>query len=111
MATESDHNRENPPRSDETLSLEALERINQICLEVEDALKKGESPRIEDYLGDVDGTERSQLLRNLVHLELDYNKVDRSVGLNVTFVTTAGNDEQAFYLLRELGMPFRRPSD
>jgi hypothetical protein len=28
----------------------------------------------------------------------------------VTFVPTATNDEQAFYLLRELGMPFRRPS-
>jgi ribosomal protein L5 len=29
--------------------------------------------------------------------------------LNVTVVTTAGNDERAFYLLRELGMPFRQP--
>jgi large subunit ribosomal protein L5 len=43
---------------------------------------------------------------HLIFPDLDYNKVDRSKGINVTIVTTAENDEQALYLLRELGMPF-----
>ena len=34
--------------------------------------------------------------------------VDKPKGMNVTIVTTAGNDEQALHLLRELGMPFAR---
>ena len=39
---------------------------------------------------------------------MDYNKVEQSKGMNITIVTTAGNDERALYLLRELGMPFTR---
>ena len=44
----------------------------------------------------------------MIFPDLDYNKVDRSKGLNITFVTTAMNDEQASFLLRDLGMPFAR---
>ena len=43
---------------------------------------------------------------HLIFPEIDYNKVERSKGMNVTIVTTAENDEQALHLLRELGMPF-----
>ena len=39
---------------------------------------------------------------------VDFNKVECSKGMNITIVTTAGNDERAQYLLRELGMPFAR---
>ena len=73
-------------------------------------------PRVRDFRGvptssfDGRGNYTLGIRDHLIFPDLDYNKVDRSKGLNVTFVTTAENDEQAFYLLRELGMPFRRPS-
>ena len=44
----------------------------------------------------------------LIFPEIDYNKVEKTKGMNITIVTTAGNDERALYLLRELGMPFVR---
>jgi large subunit ribosomal protein L5 len=47
---------------------------------------------------------------HLIFPEIDYNKVERPKGMNITIVTTAGNDERALYMLRELGMPFVRPS-
>jgi large subunit ribosomal protein L5 len=73
-------------------------------------------PRVRDFRGvpsgsfDGRGNYTLGIRDHLIFPDLDYNKVDKSKGLNVTFVTTAMNDEQAFYLLRELGMPFRRPS-
>ncbi len=73
-------------------------------------------PRVRDFRGisntafDGRGNYTLGIRDHLIFPDLDYNKVDQSKGLNVTFVTTATNDEQAFYLLRELGMPFRRPS-
>ncbi len=73
-------------------------------------------PRVRDFRGlpttsfDGRGNYTLGIRDHLIFPDLDYNKVERSKGLNVTFVTTAPNDEQAFYLLRELGMPFRRPS-
>lgn len=73
-------------------------------------------PRVRDFRGvptssfDGRGNYTMGIRDHLIFSELDYNKVDKAKGLNVTFVTTATNDEQAFYLLRELGMPFRRPS-
>ncbi len=45
---------------------------------------------------------------HLIFPEIDYNKVEGPKGMNITIVTTAGNDEQALHLLRELGMPFQR---
>ncbi len=74
-------------------------------------------PRVRDFRGvpassfDGRGNYTLGVRDHLIFTELDYNKVDKSKGLNVTFVTTATNDEQAFYLLRELGMPFRKPSE
>ena len=73
-------------------------------------------PRVRDFRGvptssfDGRGNYTMGIRDHLIFSELDFNKVDKAKGLNVTFVTTATNDEQAFYLLRELGMPFRRPS-
>ena len=73
-------------------------------------------PRVRDFRGvstksfDGRGNYTLGIRDHLIFPDLDYNKVENSKGLNVTFVTTATNDEQAFYLLRELGMPFRRPS-
>lgn len=61
-----------PDLDDETLSLSALERIDQVCLKFEAAWKKGEAPSVEQYLGDTSDKERSRLLQELLLLELDY---------------------------------------
>ena len=43
----------------------------------------------------------------LIFPEIDFNKVDKMRGMNISIVTTARNDEQARALLKGLGMPFR----
>ena len=71
-------------------------------------------PRVRDFRGvsnsgfDGRGNYTLGIKDHLIFPDLDYNKVDRAKGMNVTIVTTAETDEQAFYLLRELGMPFAR---
>jgi len=73
-------------------------------------------PRVRDFRGvpaksfDGRGNYTLGVKDHLIFPDVDYNKVSGSKGLNVTVVTTAENDEKAFYLLRELGMPFRQPS-
>jgi large subunit ribosomal protein L5 len=72
-------------------------------------------PRVRDFRGvpagsfDGRGNYTLGVKDHLIFPDVDYNKVNKSKGLNVTVVTTADNDEKAFYLLRELGMPFRQP--
>jgi len=72
-------------------------------------------PRVRDFRGvpqgsfDGRGNYTLGVKDHLIFPDVDYNKVNSTKGLNVTVVTTAGNDERAFYLLRELGMPFRQP--
>jgi large subunit ribosomal protein L5 len=69
-------------------------------------------PRVRDFRGvpsksfDGRGNYTLGVRDHLIFPEVDYNKVERSKGMNITIVTTAGNDERALYLLRELGMPF-----
>ena len=71
-------------------------------------------PRVRDFRGvpsdsfDGRGNYTLGVRDHLIFPDLDYDKVDRSKGLNITIVTSANTDEQAFYLLRELGMPFAR---
>lgn len=71
-------------------------------------------PRVRDFRGvstrsfDGRGNYTLGVRDHLIFPEVDYNKVDKSKGMNITIVTTAGNDERALYLLRELGMPFAR---
>jgi len=71
-------------------------------------------PRVRDFRGvpskSFDGRGNYTLgVRDLlIFPEIDYNKVEKTKGMNITIVTTAGNDERALYLLRELGMPFAR---
>ena len=45
-------------------------------------------------------------MRNSLSSEVDYDDVIRTRGMNVSIVTTAKTDEEAFALLKELGMPF-----
>jgi len=71
-------------------------------------------PRVRDFRGvstkafDGRGNYTLGIRDHLIFQEIDFNKVDKAKGMNVTFVTTAANDEQAMHLLRELGMPFAR---
>jgi len=71
-------------------------------------------PRVRDFRGlptrafDGRGNYTLGLKDQLVFLEVNYAKVDKVHGMNVTLVTTAGTDEGAKNLLTHLGMPFRR---
>jgi large subunit ribosomal protein L5 len=70
-------------------------------------------PRIRDFRGldpgafDGHGNYTFGLTEQLVFPEIDYDKVQAVRGMDVTFVTTAGNDEHGLALLRALGFPFR----
>jgi large subunit ribosomal protein L5 len=71
-------------------------------------------PRVRDFRGvpnrsfDGRGSYTLGIRDHLIFPEVDATKTDASKGMNVTIVTTAANDEQALFLLRELGMPFVR---
>ena len=43
----------------------------------------------------------------IIFPEIDIDKVNKITGLDITFVTTAGTNEEAYELLKELGMPFK----
>lgn len=70
-------------------------------------------PRVRDFRGvstksfDGRGNYTLGLRDQLIFPEIDYAKVDKLKGMNVTIVTTAGDDNQARALLKHLGMPFR----
>jgi len=70
-------------------------------------------PRVRDFRGvstksfDGRGNYTLGLHDQLIFPEIDYAKVDKLKGMNVTIVTTARSDDQARSLLRHLGMPFR----
>ncbi len=71
-------------------------------------------PRVRDFRGvptrsfDGRGNYTLGLRDQLIFPEIDYAKVDKIKGMNVTIVTTAKSDEEAQELLRLLGMPFRQ---
>lgn len=71
-------------------------------------------PRVRDFRGvparsfDGRGNYTMGLKDQLVFLEINYAKVDKARGMNVTIVTTSRTDEEAKNLLTLLGMPFRR---
>lgn len=64
---------------------------------------KGISPKAFDGRGNYTLGIREQI----VFLEVNYDRIDRIKGMNVTLVTTAETDEQGHALLKSLGMPFR----
>lgn len=70
-------------------------------------------PRVRDFKGvstksfDGRGNYTLGLHDQLIFPEIDYAKVDKLKGMNVTIVTSAQSDDQARALLRHLGMPFR----
>lgn len=70
-------------------------------------------PRVRDFKGvspksfDGRGNYTLGLKDQLVFPEIDYTKVERSRGMNITIVTSAQDDQEALALLKKLGMPFR----
>jgi len=70
-------------------------------------------PRVRDFRGvavkmDGRGNYSLGLKEQIIFTEIDYDKVDKLRGMNITFVTSAANDEQCKALLTHLGMPFRK---
>jgi large subunit ribosomal protein L5 len=70
-------------------------------------------PRVRDFRGvptksfDGRGNYTLGLKDQLVFPEIDYSKIEKTKGMNITVVTTAQTDDQARVLLKHLGMPFR----
>ena len=70
-------------------------------------------PRVRDFRGtsskafDGAGNYTLGLKEQIVFPEIDFDKVEKIKGMNITFVTTAETDEEAKELLGNLGMPFR----
>ncbi|MGB5194358.1 MAG: 50S ribosomal protein L5 [Polyangiales bacterium] len=64
---------------------------------------KGISPKAFDGRGNYTLGVREQI----IFPEINYDKIDKIKGMNITFVTTAKTDEQGRALLKSLGMPFR----
>lgn len=70
-------------------------------------------PRVRDFRGlsdkifDGRGNCSTGIKEFIVFPEIDYDKIDRMKGLNISIVTTAKTDAEGLFLLRQLGMPFR----
>ncbi len=81
---------------------EFLERLIRISL-----------PRIRDFSGistklDGKGNYTLGIKEQIIFPEIDIEKISKIMGLEITFVTTAATDAEAFALLREYGLPFKK---
>ena len=71
-------------------------------------------PRVRDFKGvspkafDGRGNYTLGIREQIIFPEIDYDKVDKLRGMNITFVTTAKTDEEAKALLTKIGIPFRK---
>jgi large subunit ribosomal protein L5 len=70
-------------------------------------------PRVRDFKGvnekafDGRGNYTLGITEQIIFPEIDIDKVSKINGMDITFVTSAGSNEEAYELLKELGMPFR----
>ena len=70
-------------------------------------------PRVRDFKGindksfDGRGNFTLGITEQIIFPEIDIDKVNKITGMDITFVTTASTNEEAFELLKELGMPFK----
>src|SRR3954464_10871636 len=70
-------------------------------------------PRVRDFKGvndkafDGRGNYTLGITEQIIFPEIDIDKVNKITGMDITFVTTANTNEEAYELLRELGMPFK----
>ena len=71
-------------------------------------------PRLRDFRGlsltnfDRDGNYNLGIAEQLIFPEIDYDSVEQRRGFNITIVTTAKNAEESLFLLKELGVPFKK---
>ena len=71
-------------------------------------------PRVRDFRGlsprslDGRGSYTLGIRDQLIFPEIDYSKVDKTRGMNITLVSDAKTDEEALALLRHLGVPLRK---
>jgi len=71
-------------------------------------------PRVRDFKGvsrkgfDGRGNYSLGVREQIIFPEIEYDKVEKVKGMNITFVTTARTDEEGMALLQELGVPFRK---
>lgn len=80
---------------------EFLERLVAVAL-----------PRIRDFKGinekfDGRGNYTLGITEQIIFPEIDIDKINKILGMEITFVTTANTDEEAYALLREFGLPFK----
>jgi len=80
---------------------EFLERLISVAL-----------PRIRDFKGinskfDGRGNYTLGITEQIIFPEIDIDKIGKILGMEITFVTSASSDEEAFALLREFGLPFK----
>ena len=80
---------------------EFLERLISVAL-----------PRIRDFTGinskfDGRGNYTLGISEQIIFPEVDIDKISKILGMEITFVTSASSDEEAFALLREFGLPFK----
>lgn len=70
-------------------------------------------PRVRDFKGvspksfDGYGNYSISIMEQVVFPEIDYDKIDKARGMNISIVTTAKSDKESKSLLKKLGMPFR----
>jgi len=87
---------------------------NKRMYEFMDRLVNVALPRVRDFRGvssksfDGRGNYTLGLKEQIIFPEINFDKVDKARGMNITFVTTAKDNESARLLLAELGMPFRK---
>ena len=71
-------------------------------------------PRVRDFKGvsskafDGKGNYTLGIREQIIFPEINYDQIEKVKGLNISFVTTAKNDEQGLALLRHFGLPFRQ---
>lgn len=82
---------------------EFLDRFIQVAL-----------PRVRDFRGvndksfDGRGNYTMGITEQIIFPEIDIDKINKIMGMDITFVTTAQTDAEAFALLKEMGMPFKK---
>jgi large subunit ribosomal protein L5 len=86
----------------------------QIMYEFFDRLVNVALPKVRDFRGispnafDGRGNFSIGLQEQIIFPEIDYDKVEKIKGMNVTIVTTAKTNEEARFMLKMMGMPFRQ---
>ncbi len=74
-------------------------------------------PRTKDFRGISDkgfdgrGNYTLGITEQIIFPEISFDRVNKIIGMNVTFVTTANNDEEALELLKEFGLPFKNQNN